>query len=350
MRILKRAKPLITNSLVFLTSIILVISAAEMLLRLKPGLIGISSGYCRYLPPDIIGKTGVAKGPFRPSRVLGYEFTPNLWAGEAAINSYGLIGREYKLKKDKGVYRILLLGDSIAAQDWTRKYLEEKLNNAGAQAAKYRFEIWNAGVPGYDILRYALYLKYKGVNYRPDMVMIFFCLNDFEPNTFVYYKDERGVVRFDFAFTQLPRAYFFNPFLVRHSYLYRFIIVKLETYLANRGRDGHLSPEEENGRFYLGMIKDICQRNNISIFCVIFPYLMELDKYDNIRARQYEIMRNVLRDSNVSYIDLHSYLSQKLIYSLRKDKDDEIHPSPRGHLLIANIIYDYLSDNFLKYK
>lgn len=350
MRIFKRAKSLILNLLIFLTSSVLVISATEMLLRLKPELTGIRAGSCRYLPPDAIGKTGIAKGPFRPSRVLGYEFTPNLWAGEAVVNSYGLIGKEYKLQKDKGIYRILLLGDSIAAQDWSRKYLEEKLNNRALLSSKYQFEIWNAGVPGYDVRRYALYLKYKGMNYNPDMVMIFFCLNDFEPNTFVYYKDERGIVRFDFAFAELSRAYFFNPFLVKHSYLYRFIIVKLENYLADKKRNRDMPAEEENGKFYLGMIKDICQRNNIPLFCIIFPYLKPLDKYDNIQMRQYEIMRKVARDSNVSYIDLHDYLSEKRIYGLRENKDDDIHPGPQGHRLIANIIYGRLSDNFLKYK
>lgn len=343
-------RKLIPNLLIFLAASLVAILAGEAFLRLNPDFIGVRAGSCRYQPPDAIGKTGISPGPFRPSPVLGYEFIPNARPGETIINSYGLVGREYKFKKERGVYRILLFGDSIAAQDWTRKYLEEKLNNAGAYASKYRFEIWNAGVPGYDIRRYALYLKYRGVNYSPDMAMVFLCLNDFEPNTFVYYKDEKGVVRFDFAFTELPRTYFFNPFLARHSYLYRFIIVKLETYLAGRKISAQLPLEEENGRFYLDMINDICQRNNISLFCVIFPYLKELGQYDNIQARQYEIMRKVLKESGISYIDLHGYLSQKSIRSLRQDQDDDIHPGPQGHLLIADIIYDYLADNFLKYK
>jgi lysophospholipase L1-like esterase len=349
-KIFKRIKWLIPNLLIFLLSAIVAVFSGEMLLRLKPDLIGIRYGYFRYKPPDAIGKTGINRGPFRPSLVLGYEFIPNARPGETVINSYGLVGREYKLKKDKGVYRILILGDSIAAQDGVRKYLEEKLNNCALLNPKYQFELWNASVPGYDLRRYAIYLKYKGINYVPDMVMIFLCLNDFEPNTFVYYKDERGIVRFDFAFRELSKTYFSSPFLIKHSYIYRFLITKLDSYLADKKRNQNTPPEEENGRFYLGIIKDICQRNNIILSCIMFPYLKPLNKYDNIQIRQYEIMRKVLRDSNLSYIDLHNYLSEKKLYSLRENKDDDIHPGPQGRYLIADIIYDYLLDNFLKYK
>jgi lysophospholipase L1-like esterase len=348
-KIIKGVKGLMQNLLISLISVIVIIFLGEIFLRLNPDLIGIKQHSRWHQTSDPIGKTGTSKnGPFRASCLLGYEFMPNSQAGDTLINSYGLIGREYKLKKDKGIYRILLFGDSIAAQNWGRECLEKKLNSPPLINSKYQFEIWNAGVPSYDIRRYATYLKYKGIKYQPDMVMIFFCLNDFEPNTFVYYKDERGVVRFDFPFKELCNSYFYNPFLIRHSYFYRFAAVKFETYLANKKKTNDISSDERDGRFYLSIIKDICQRNNLHLLCVVFPYFKPLSKYASWERHQYNVMLKVLKDFNVSYVDLREYLSEKELYNLRQNKKDQIHPSQQGQCLIANILFDYLLENFFK--
>lgn len=242
----------------------------------------------------------------------------------------------------------MILGDSIAAQNGIREALEEKLNLSSLLGPGYKFELWNASVPSYDVRRYAIYLKQKGVNYKPDMVAIFFFLNDFDPYTFVYYKDKKGIVRFDFSFRELPKIYFPNSFLIQHSYLYRFVILRLENYLVKRKRIGNISPEEETGRFYLNIIKDICKDNNITLFCVIFSNLSPLSEYDDNQMLQYRSMRKVLKDLNVHYIDLRNYLPEERMSSLRERREDDVHPSREAERIIAEIIYNHMQPIFFQ--
>ncbi len=279
----------------------------------------------------------------RHSSLLGFENIPNF----KGINSYGLVSKEYKLEKDKNTFRILILGDSIA-EGFDSIFFEDLLNESSLLHSKYKFEVWNGAVGAYDIRRYYLYLKNKGLHYKPDLVFIFFCLNDFDIDASVYYKDEKGVVQYSFhTSSELMRRYTPNPFLMRYSYLYRFIILRLNNYLLGmeEKRRG-VSPEKEEGRYYLAGIKDICDKNHLSIFAVVFPYLKPLGEYDSRQQKQYEVITSALKYFDIAYLDVHNYLPQKELIGLRDKQEDEIHPSSEGYRLIAKIIYNYFFGHF----
>jgi len=284
----------------------------------------------------------------RPSELLGYEHIPNGAYASIHINSHGLVGKEYKLKKGKGTYRILILGDSIAEQNWSCVYLESLLNKDHSLRTRYKFEIWNAGVGGYCIRQYALYLKNKGLNYKPDMVIIYFCLNDFGIGTNVYYKTKGGLTEYCFPVTQISKFYNVNKSLMRHSYLYRFIVLRLNNYLLGDKKIKGVSLLEHDGRFYTQMIKEICEKNKIPLLAVIFPYLIPLPKYSGPQAAEYKIMSKVMKDLKINYLDLHEYLPANNLYILRNTKEDYIHPDFDGHCLIGKIIYEYLAKNYFE--
>ncbi len=277
----------------------------------------------------------------QPSALLGYEHIPSCDRNED-INSYGLIGKEHKLKKDIGTYRILLLGDSIAEEGWSADSLESSLNANPQLNSKYKFEIWNSGVGSYDVRRYYLYLKHKGLNYNPDMVMIFFCLNDFDLNINIYYKTNDGAVAYYFPLKAISKKYIVSPFLMRHSYLYRFIVLHLDSYLLNKDRRPGVDEQEEDVRYYLGMIKDIFAEKKIPLLAVIFPYLKPLSEYNDYQYRGYRNILRVVNGLEIDHINLYEYLRDKDLYGLRQRKEDEIHPHRQGHRMIAEIIYDYL--------
>jgi len=285
----------------------------------------------------------------RPSKLLAYEIIPNCRDGlPSASNSYGLIGKEYRLEKDKNTFRILLLGDSIAWQDGIRQFLEEMLNNNSSLNSKYKFEIWNAGCPSYDVRRYYLYLKYRGLNYKPDMVMIFLFMNDFKLNINVYYKNQSGITEYYFPISEISKRYNVSPFLMKQSYLYRFIILRLDSYLLSKKKSKGINQLEEDGRYYLQMIKGICEKNNIPLFLVVFPYLKPMSEYEPYQSHGYRIILKVIKELELNYLNLSKYLYKEDLYSLRYEKEDEIHPSPKGHHIIAEIIYKHLLDkNFL---
>lgn len=264
----------------------------------------------------------------RPSALLGYEHIPHGQNGR--INFYGLIGKEYRLEKQKGVYRILVLGDSIAERGWSCDFLEDLLNRNPLLQSKYKkFEIWNAGVGSYDVRRYALYLKYKGLNYKPDMILIFLFMNDFNPDLNIYYKTNSGAVAYYFPLSEISRIYNVSSFLMKHSYLYRFVILKIDSYLVGKKKKRGINPLEENGRYYLQMIKEICQKHEIRLFVVIFPYLKPLDKYKDYQIQEYQTICKVTEDLSLGHINLYKQLLGQDLISLRERKEDEIHLSRR---------------------
>ena len=150
-----------------------------------------------------------AKTLKRPSENwdIGHEHVPGgeafLMGVPVVINSLGLREREYSPDKDRDVYRILVLGDSMTfgwgarAEDTYAKRLERMLNGTNAYPDRRRFEVINAGVGNYNTAQEVAYFKSRGIQLDPDMVILGFYLNDAEPT---------------------PRAN--AGFLSRHSYLY----------------------------------------------------------------------------------------------------------------------------------
>lgn len=335
-------KPLFFKALSAFSGFLVAYALLELFLRMNP-----TFGYIQYSFKLLSKEATIVKDMdelyLRPSQLFGYEPIPN----EGGFNSFGLRGKEYSLRKEN-VFRILLLGDSIGWIDWSRQFLEEKLNSTPLLNLNYKFEIWNASVPGYDVRHYYLYLKHKGLNYNPDMVIIFFCMNDFNIDTNIYYKTKDGSMAYDFSPRRAIKKYAINTFLLAKSYLYRFVILKLDRYLY-REKQG-VNTDKENGKFYLGLIKEICAKNKILLFTVIFPYLKPLDQYKDYELSQYESICNVAKALNVASINLYTHFSPERLYGLRHDEKDAMHPSYEGHRLIAQIIYNYLITTNIFYQ
>lgn len=124
--------------------------------------------------------------------ILGYEYRPgyrptdnpfdSLHQGYA-INSDGFRDHDYSESKSIGTYRIVVLGDSTTAgngvanlDDTYPKRLEKYLNTE----PQFRFEVLNMGVGGYHTMQEVETLRVKGLKYKPDMVIVTFCINDFD--------------------------------------------------------------------------------------------------------------------------------------------------------------------------
>jgi lysophospholipase L1-like esterase len=291
-----------------------------------------------------------AHNSYRPSSLLGYEHIPNSRTSDGLpINSYGLVGAEYKISKDKGVYRMLVLGDSIAVHAWACDFLEKQLNEDDLLGKRYKFELWNSGVGSYDVRRYALYFKSKGIKYDPDIVVMFLCMNDFELDLNIYYRDKNGAIAYNFPLSEVSKIYAPSPFLLRHSHLYRFVILRINSYLLSRKKAQGINKMEENGTYFMGMIKDICEQNGIPLLAVIFPYLKPLSEYNSWQLEEYNTIIRVAGDLMVPYIDLYQYFPPSRLHSLRHvGSGDDIHPNIEGHRIAAEAIYNYMTENLLK--
>jgi hypothetical protein len=80
-------------------------------------------------------------------------------------------------KKPAGVYRIMIIGDSIAygynvGNNQTFSFYLEKLLNQTNTG--FKFEVLNSSVPGWGPFEYYFYLKNEGYKYDPDLIVLTF--------------------------------------------------------------------------------------------------------------------------------------------------------------------------------
>jgi len=114
---------------------------------------------------------------------LFWRLKPLVHYKEIDVNSKGFRGKEFSTKKSSGVYRIIALGDSstlgvgVPNSEAYCAILEGLLNQQKNSSRKY--EVINAGVAGYSSLQGLRYLKSEITNYRPDLITIYFGLNDY---------------------------------------------------------------------------------------------------------------------------------------------------------------------------
>jgi lysophospholipase L1-like esterase len=91
------------------------------------------------------------------------------------INSHGLRGPETTYEKPPGVFRILNLGDSVAMgwgvgeDDTYGQQLEQLLTERGT--GNLRYEVINAGVPGWSLENALAYLEAQGLKFEPDLIL-----------------------------------------------------------------------------------------------------------------------------------------------------------------------------------
>jgi lysophospholipase L1-like esterase len=92
------------------------------------------------------------------------------------INSHGLRSPEITYEKPPAVFRILNLGDSTVAgwgvreEDTYGRRLEQLLTQQNTGGT--RFEVINAGVPGWNLENALAYLQAEGLKYEPDLVLL----------------------------------------------------------------------------------------------------------------------------------------------------------------------------------
>lgn len=132
---------------------------------------------------------------------LAQRFTPNYegwFAGvPIRINNLGLHDpRDYTVEKGPRTVRLLVLGDSVAfghgsiyAHTYPR-LLEDRLRE---WRPDIDWQVWNAGVPGYNTAQELALLNRHGRDWQPDLVIVGFHPNDIVNNDIVQSPTARRV-------------------------------------------------------------------------------------------------------------------------------------------------------------
>lgn len=138
----------------------------------------------------------------RESDKIIYQLAPKIDVKFQGVNvktnSCSMRDVEREVKKPEDVFRIALLGDSFAfgwgvEQDLTfAKVLEKTLNDFTNGLPKV--EVLNFGVPGYSTFQEVARFEEIGLDFKPDLVLVFFVDNDFAPPFFIKSMADTGEV------------------------------------------------------------------------------------------------------------------------------------------------------------
>ncbi|MBI2653355.1 hypothetical protein HYX02_00950 [Candidatus Woesearchaeota archaeon] len=331
---------------------------------------------------------GSTKGMFQNDEVLDYRMTPNFrgkfsrqeFKLEISTNSLGLRDVEYGEKKNNEL-RILALGDSFVWGAYGTelnqtfvKILERKLNE---KSRSLRYQVINAGVPGYGTDQEFLYLKDRGYKLKPDLILVnLFVGNDFLDNV----QSGEMIVKNGALFTNKTRIKLgekIRTFLLTNSHSYRIMERSMLNLFGNfiqKYVRGKIQQDDYQAQLFLKPVnKDITQQtikteevlketklytnsNNMTFVIVLIPLNYQVDNnlkqifiennYNQNQQYDMEQPQKIINEwavkNNVTVIDLLPHLKK-----LNKDNDFywkfNPHFNVKGNEIVGDIIYKELT-------
>ena len=261
---------------------------------------------------------------------LVYEMKPSFsfrdFHGVVKTNSFGMRGGEYAMEKPAGVYRICVIGDSVAfgmylpVEETFAHLLEGDLN----RQLGHRFEVLNFSVAGYNASQEKIILKEKVLRFKPDMVIVSFCPND---DT---YTDGLG---------KMSRA--FSPFSIGnqlHSRTVCFLMHRLEKSIFSKMTDiGQVEG-------LLGELARESRKNGFEALVLLIPYNYQKEYTEK---KKHAAVRDFAQREKLLYLDFFKAW-QDAGSETRKDsylEDDIVHLSSLGMRKVANGIYEYIAEH-----
>ena len=167
----------------------------------------------RILWPKTMGKPGFAVPDPQRFYILAKNYEGWFQGHPVETNNFRMRdNKDYKVEKKANTFRILLLGDSVTFGDGNRleaTYPYQLENMLKSWEPKVDWQVWNAGVPGYDAVTELRTLESIGPIYEPDLVIVGTYQNDIYSRDFKYRKNAKSTW-----------LYKFRSFLIEKTYLY----------------------------------------------------------------------------------------------------------------------------------
>lgn len=269
------------------------------------------------------------------NRNLIYELAP----GICGNNSHGFFDYEYSIEKSENVFRIIVIGDSVAQGQWVEKsqtfsnLLEQYLND---RPGEKKYEVITMAITGYSTSQQLILLENQADKYSPDLIIWSYVLND---PAHPIYHDANG---------ELGR-YFYDPKL----HIVDFI--KKEIFLYQQTKKGKKCEGKYHERLhcvYRNNIKSHIEElgaysrdKRVPIIFLIHP-IFERNKpfTDYSLLSIHQDLSNMSKDQGLIALDL---LEPYTPYSTNELGMDPWHPSTSGHKLAAEYLYEYLYENIL---
>jgi lysophospholipase L1-like esterase len=280
-----------------------------------------------------------------PSRDYVWEGIP------VHINSRGFRTEEFLVPKPANTYRILNLGDSVAfgwevqQKDTYGKLLELALNG---RQDDHKYEVINAGTPGWNLESERSFLLQEGLQYQPDLVILdVTVVNDI-------YGGGPAVSQKLTVFQWLRDHTHAWPFLTTQA---RFLLAKqigpeaIPVLNPPRNADAYYPLDEDSPVYdqiwgYITEMYAACRQRDIDFLVIVFPTAFQLNsaKHPDVPQRAFG---ERARKAGMNFTDLlpvYRQVCQKATtgacegYENLLFADVWMHPNPLGHQLAAREI------------
>jgi lysophospholipase L1-like esterase len=266
---------------------------------------------------------------------------------EGASNALGYRDVDHAVEKPKGVYRIVVLGDSVGAGLKVERFeetfppvLEKRLQEAGIHA-----EVINLSVSGYNTQQEVETLREHGLPYSPDLVLVAYTLGDRE-------RLDGGIMETLLAKESAElghRALRANPYLMK-SALYRFLLFRVlaggkHAAAPDGPPPGAAVADAESSRALaqisgdtvdesLGELQKLARDHHFAVLLTIFPYYPKSFGYYR-RMDQHLFARGEGQKYGFHVLDLLETMARCRQSSTEPINVDNFHPSPVGHRCAA---------------
>ena len=281
---------------------------------------------------------------------LGYRLNPE----KPGINSLSIRHGNIVTPKPHGLYRVLVLGDSIP---WDKEGFVSDIDEILGKERPV--EVINAAVPGYTAYQELLFFKRFLGQTEPDLVIWTYCLND--NHQFLHRFDEKArMLLTDEALNSLKSTSTFDKFVSR-SYILSDLKLRL---LARRNQhqeckfpwecvpDFNIAWKDEPwSRYeaYLSEMKHLTTQMQSRLAILVFPYEPQLEEYDRGRETEYVLkpqrrINALCEKYDVPCLDVFPAFYKRNSVKLFRDG---IHLTREGHQLTASLIDTFLHENNL---
>ena len=257
---------------------------------------------------------------------LVFELKPNVDTYFKLVpfqtNTHGLRDKEYPLDKPEDVLRVAVLGDSftlpsgVAIEDAFHSLLEDRLN---LDNGTVRYEFINFAVGAYTLQQYLSTIRYKALEYDPDLILIGFCAgNDHK----VFLPD-----RFPDRYRPKGRTYpFYGSFVVNA------VTLKLQEARVEEER-GRLT--DRQARYLERVFGELAALSEAEKIPVVLIYL------SNQEENYKPIEKLALANGIEHFLDVSSAFRGTNLSDYRILPIDN-HPNAKAHQIFADRIYEYL--------
>jgi GDSL-like Lipase/Acylhydrolase family len=285
-----------------------------------------------------------------PDSVLGWKLIPSakvffrrdIQDYHITVNSKGLRDREHAYDKGRGVFRILVMGDSMVFGSGGVE-ASERFTDILEGSAK-NVEMINMGVPGYGPDQEYLYLKTEGLRYHPDLVLFCAFWNDFQDSySIMNYGRPKGYTSLSghqLVFHPPVFSGFYK--LSQHVYLLKFVDRALmKIYRQSYFREGPVTDRQtrlEVLKQLFASAADLCREHGVEFVLVYLPLPGQKDKI-NIQ----EVMEDLASTQRVRTLDLTDTLRNA--NSQRPAYFGDTHFNEYGHQVVARALHEYLATN-----